>query len=155
MEVTPRQGLLRGTLYFLGGMGIVVLITLFAVLINVEMLPYFFLPISVYLFYVGYQKSKAPFTEGSLRIASFIILLIQIPFLYLNYVLHFFIYLNASGMDITYWNLLTYRVPSYMADNDGGILSYFIGIVLITIVLYVVSITSLKSAWLEQQKGDQ
>lgn len=155
MEITPRQGLIRGTMFFLGGMAGVSVITLFAVFINVEMLPYFFLPITVYLFHLGYKKSQAPFTEGSLKIASFVILLVQMPFVYINYVLHFFIYLTLNGMEISYWNLLTDRVPSYMADNDGGILTYFIGIIFIVVVLYIISISSLKSAWLKQQKGDQ
>lgn len=154
MQGTATQGLLRGSLYFAAGLVLILGITALASLMNVEMLPYFFYPVTVYLFYLGYQHAKVPFTAAALRAASFIIFIGQFVSLYFNYVFFFWVYLNLRGAGVSYWNLLSYRIPSYMADNDGGILTYFIAIVMISIILYIVSFNSMKSVWMKQIRED-
>ena len=155
MHGTPTLGLLRGSLYFLGGLVVILGITALAAVINVEMLPYFFYPATVYLFYLGYQHARASFTLAALRSASFIIFIGQFVSIYFNYTFFFWVYLKIlQGANVTYWNLLTYRIPSYMADNDGGILTYFIAIIMISLILYIVSFNSMKSVWMKQIKED-
>lgn len=148
-----NKGLLYGSLYLLGAYLAMLLVTVIGALINVAMVPYFFLPVTVYAFYLGYKRAETPFTMKSLQGATYIILLSQIVIIYLNYVFFFFVYLNFKGIDVGFLDLLTYRVPSYL-EHEPEILIDFIGVLLVSVVLYVISITTLKTSWLKQKDGE-
>lgn len=153
MTLSVRRGILNGTLYMLGSYLGILLVTTLSALLNAAMVPYFFLPLTVYAFYLGYKKSEAPFTLKALKGATYIILITQLLVIYLNYVFFFFVYLNFKGIEVDYWNLLTYRVPSYL-EHEPEILIDFIGVLIVSVVLYVVSSTTLSSSWKKQIQGE-